>query len=357
MADNDAVKTAFDHLDSIEEVENDLDPIENVPRQAGSEVEEVPSEIEADEDAFSHLDPDGYGEDDDSEEETNLDADDDEEDSSDDTDDDSGDETDDTDDDPGDGQEEEPNETIPMDLVIEAGKAGLTAQQIRAFPNAESLQAALSLVPKSEDDITASATDAELDAFLEMTPISLDDVEGFEEFDEDTQNLFKMMGEKVNAQFESVQKAVAKKLESVNEMREQLEQTQQREFFEWYDNTLEGLGEDWQGVLGKGQTLELTDTSKEWGNRMKLTQEMDRLNQSHPEWNKKKLFDAALRLTFPSEYEKVTTAKARTKAADHKQTRVTQRPSSKVPRVTKTDKSSEKAVSSITKMLRGLGIG
>jgi len=182
--------------------------------------------------------------------------------------------------------------------LFQAAQLGLTLEEVQGL-NGRELATAIRVAdrlkpveePAEQNDETGT-TEEPL-----FTPIALD---GLDEFDEDTQGLVKGLQDQFNQNMKKMAEQVKQANSKVAETSEAAMQQGQAQFFEYFDGEVSKLGDGWHDVFGVDPNA-LAQGSAELQNRINLITEMDKLAIAHPEFGKKQLFDAALRLTFPNE--------------------------------------------------------
>ena len=220
-------------------------------------------------------------------------------------------------------------------LIMRAGKAGLTADDLKAFATPEALTQAVILMERSAPRQGGDSAAAEEPTVDEFKPFEL---EIPEDFDDESASVLKKMQEQFNMFGKAMHEKAAASEKELNELKGTMQQDRQAaeqqarvEFTKWFDGELSQRADQWGDLLGSEQIGQLPDNDPKVLNRQKVVIEMDNLARAHPEWDRNRLLQGALTLTFPDEIEKRAVSKVKQKATQHRQKRVTARPSSRVP--------------------------
>jgi len=238
---------------------------------------------------------------------------------------------------------------IDPGLIMRAGKAGLTADDLKAFATPEALTQAVILMERSAPRQGGDSAAAEEPKVEEFKPFEL---EIPEDFDDESASVLKKMQEQFNMLGKAMHEKAAASEKELIELKGTLQQDRQAaeqqarvEFTKWFDDELSQRADEWGDLLGSEQIGQLPDNDPKVINRQKVVIEMDNLARAHPEWDRNRLLQGALTLTFPDQIEKRAVSKVKQKASQHRQNRVTARPSSRVPqKIEDMPKGREKAI-------------
>jgi len=232
-----------------------------------------------------------------------------------------------------------------MEQLFQAAQLGLNATDVKGLSERE-LATAIRIAEKSKpaDQSTDETEQKEEEALF--TPIKLD---GMEDFDEDTQSVIKGLQDQFNSNMEKMAEKLKSTQESLGQSQEATQQQGQAQFFEWFDKTVGDLGEGWTDVFGDDPN-KLGRNTPEVQNRVKLIEEMDRLAISHPEFDKTKLFESAMQLTFSDEMKSKQEQGRKNTRNKHRQDRTTMKPTQRNRSIENMPDGREKALASVKEL-------
>lgn len=150
---------------------------------------------------------------------------------------------------------------ITPDLIYEAAQVGMDLEDVKRFSSAEDLLIAMNLLKSKGNGQSESETQEEPEDWFDL---------GFdpEVVDEDLIEPLQKMNNFYKDQVMAVK-------EQIGMIREQMLQQQQLEFEQRFEDNVNGLGDEWKDVLGKGSIDEIKETELE--NRKRLYKAMTRI--------------------------------------------------------------------------------
>ena len=152
---------------------------------------------------------------------------------------------------------------IDTDLVYHAAAAGFELDDIKRFPTKDGLLAAIAI--KERD------TAGELDKGDQTEPEWFDFTEeNAEEIDEELLAPLKKMNDFYKGK-------LGEAMESVKKVEQQMQQRAQMEYEQQFENSVNGLTDEWGSLFGKGAIEDIKET--QFDNRKKLFTTISRVNE------------------------------------------------------------------------------
>lgn len=202
--------------------------------------------------------------------------------------------------------------------LFRAAQLGLTAADVKGLSGRE-LSTAIRVAEKLKPAEKPAEGGEEQSESL-FKPINL---EGLDDFDEDTQGLVKGLQEQFNANMQTMADALKEAQSKLEVSQEATTQQNQERFEQEFSKSIVGLGEEWADVFGTDRD---SATQEQYDSRVKLIEEMDRLSGSHKNLGLQGLFDTAMRVSFSEEINNKREQKKKKSRSTHRQDRSTARP-------------------------------
>ena len=203
-----------------------------------------------------------------------------------------------------------PEVHISDELLTRAAQAGIPLAHARKFDDEEALLGAVEHYEKAWEEAEIETTPAK-DPLSELPKLDPDvhDPQVIAQFDRLT-DIIKQ--EREIGQTEV--KAVQERLQAMEDLQaDTISATREAENVEsaqWFDKKISGLGENFQGALGEGDSASLNSQSKQYTNRAEIAMQISVMESGYGAQGLKipsrnELFEKASRAVLPDEYQQV----------------------------------------------------
>jgi hypothetical protein len=251
---------------------------------------------------------------------------------------------------PGEGEEQE-FEFAPELL----NAAGLTEEQARSdFGTPEAVQAAVRMldtrfVNDGRQETGAVEPPPTDDIIVEPSPFELPPREDGEEWDPDSVKLIEAMNQRTEQLLAQRDAQIKQQQEYVQNLATQQQQADAARQLEEFDDMVNSLPDDWNGLLGKGTAYDLEPRGLHFNNRMHLEQTMNALQNGNIRSGRQpipsdELMVRALSVAFPEQQQAVVRREVVQEVAQRQQVmtaRPTQRREAAVSPVQKAGQTAE----------------